>query len=201
MSPQPLLALTYEAEGPNSRRNMSSIEFINYYKEPYYKTTGGLIDEIFIRAFSIGDSYLGMNYDPEKITEELAQEQTKLMNFQNCDFHFIRNNDRDGIMSGICSVDKGQLDHNEDLLVTSYFHSDTFDEWLDIIQNRQNKRISLRIEFNQDSRDLFLGKLYMNALGDYDEENDKIYFEISRILLKLRAYETYPKPQLSHPPA
>ena len=78
--------LTYDAESNISQRNMSSLYFINYYKEPFYKETGGLITEMYIRAFNFGDSYLGMNYDPERMTEELAKEQTQLMNFQNCDF-------------------------------------------------------------------------------------------------------------------
>ena len=85
-APSKIPLLSYEMEGPNSQRNMSSIEFINYYKEPFYKETGGLITEMYIRAFNFGDSYLGMNYDPERMTEELAKEQTQLMNFQNCDF-------------------------------------------------------------------------------------------------------------------
>ena len=193
--------LSYEMEGPNSQRNMSSIEFINYYKEPYYHETGGLITEMFIRSFNFGEFYLGMNYDPKQMTEELAKEQAQLMNFQNCDFHIIRSNKNDGIMNAVCSADKGKLEHNEDLLITAYFHSDSFDKWLDIIQNRQNSRISLGIQFNQDARDLFLGKLMINFLGDHDEENYKIHFNINEISLKLRKYETYPKPQLSHPPA
>ena len=193
--------LSYEMEGPNSQRNMSSIEFINYYKEPYYQETGGLITEMFIRSFNFGESYLGMNYDPEQMTEELAKEQAALMDFHNCDFHLIRSNKNDGIMNAVCSADKGKLEYNEDLLVTAYFHSDVFDKWLDIIQNRQNSRISLRIQFNQEARDLFLGSLMMNYLGDYDEENDKIHFDINKISLNLRKYESYPKPQLSHPPA
>ena len=193
--------LSYEMEGPNSQRNMSSIEFINYYKEPYYQETGGLITEMFIRTFNFGEFYLGMNYDPEQITEELAKEQAELMNFQNCDFHIIRSNKNDGIMNAICSADKGKLEHNEDLLITAYFHSDSFDKWLDIIRNRLNSRFSLRIQFNQNARDLFLGRLMMNFLGDYDEENGKIHFPINEISLKLRKYESCPKPQLSHPPA
>ena len=193
--------LSYEMEGPNSQRNMSSIEFINYYKEPFYKETGGLITEMFIRSFNFGEFYLGMNYDPEQITEELAKEQAELMNFQNCDFHIIRSNKNDGIMNAICSADKGKLEHNEDLLITAYFHSDSFDKWLDIIRKRQNSRFSLKIQFNQNARDLFLGRLMMNFLGDYDEENGKIHFPINEISLKLRKYESYPKPQLSHPPA
>ena len=112
-----------------------------------------------------------MNYDPVRMTEELAKEQTQLMNFQNCDFHIKRSNKNDGIMNAVCSADKGTLEHNEDLLVTAYFHSDSFDKWLDIIQKRQNCRISLRIQFNQDARDLFLGSLMMNYLGDYDLAN------------------------------
>ena len=198
-SKKPLL--TYEMEGPNSQRNMSTIEFINYYKEPYYKETGGIINEMFIRAFSFGESYLGMNYDPERMTEELAKEQAALMDFQNCDFYLIRSNKNDGIMNAICSADRGKLEHNEDLLITAYLHSDTFDKWLSIIQNRQNSRISLKIQFNQDARDLFLGSLMMNYLGDYDEEDNKIHFDINKISLNLRAYESFPKPQLSHPPA
>lgn len=73
ITPSKIPLLSYEMEGPNSQRNMSSIEFINYYKEPFYKETGGLITEMYIRTFNFGDSYLGMNYDPERMTEELAK--------------------------------------------------------------------------------------------------------------------------------
>ena len=200
-NPQNLNLLTYDAEGPMSERNMSYIHFINYYKDPYYHFSGGLITEIYIRAFSNGNKYLGMNFNPEEISEELAQEQAGLMDFHNCDFHLIRDNKNSGLMTGECSVQKYKIEHNNDLLVTSRFHSDVFDSWLNTIQNRKNSRIDLKIEFNQAARDTFIGSLMMNALGDYEEESDKIYFHLSSIGLNLRAYESYPKPQLSHPTA
>ena len=59
--------------------------------------------------------------------------------------------------------------------------------------------VVFNIKFNQDSRDLFLGRLLTNDVGDYDEE--KIYFPINQISLKLLEYESYPKPALSHPTA
>ena len=82
--------LVYDMESVNSQRNMSSIEFVNYYKEPYYHEYGGLITEIYIRAFCTGEKYLGMNYDPKLTTEEEAQARAQLMDFQNCDFNLIR---------------------------------------------------------------------------------------------------------------
>ena len=191
--------LVYDMESVNSQRNMSSIEYVNYYKEPYYHECGGLITEIYIRAFCTGEKYLGMNYDSKLTTEEEAQAQAQLMDFQNCDFHLIRSNHYEGHQGASCSADEDSLEHNEDLYVHSYLHSDTFDKWLSIIQNRKEHRISFNIKFNQDSRDLFLGRLLMNAIGDYDEE--KIYFPINQISLKLLEYESYPKPALSHPTA
>ena len=191
--------LVYDMESVNSQRNMSSIEYVNYYKEPYYHECGGLITEIYIRAFCTGEKYLGMNYDSKLTTEEEAQAQAQLMDFQNCDFHLIRSNHYEGHQGASCSADEDSLEHNEDLYVHSYLNSDTFDKWLSIIQNRKKLRISFNIKFNQDARDLFLGRLLMNALGDYDEE--KIYFPINQISLKLLEYESYPKPALSHPTA
>ena len=191
--------LVYDMESVNSQRNMSSIEFVNYYKEPYYHECGGLITEIYIRAFCTGEKYLGMNYDSKLTTEEEAQAQAQLMDFQNCDFHLIRSNHYEGHQGASCSADEDSLEHNEDLYVHSYLHSDTFDKWLSIIQNRKKLRISFNIKFNQDSRDLFLGRLLMNSIGDYDEE--KIYFPINQISLKLLEYESSPKPALSHPTA
>ena len=191
--------LVYDMEGPNSQRNMSSIEYINYYKEPYYHECGGLITEIYIRAFCNGEKYLGMNYDPKVSSEEDAQAEAQLMDFQNCDFHLIRSNYYEGIQGASCSADEGNFKHNEDLYIHSYLHSDAFDKWLSIIQNRKEHRISFNIKFNQESRDLFLGKLFMNVIGDYEEE--KIYFPINQISLELLEYESYPQPQLSHPTA
>ena len=191
--------LVYDMESVNSQRNMSSIEYVNYYKEPYYHECGGLITEIYIRAFCTGEKYLGMNYDSKLTTEEEAQAQSQLMDFQNCDFHLIRSNHYEGHQGASCSADEDSLEHNEDLYVHSYLHSDTFDKWLSIIQNRKEHRISFNLKFNQDSRDLFLGRLLMNAVGDYDEE--KIYFPINQISLKLLEYEFYPKPALSRPRA
>ena len=191
--------LVYDMESVNSQRNMSSIEYVNYYKEPYYHECGGLITEIYIRAFCNGEKYLGMNYDSKLNTEEEAQAQAQLMDFQNCDFHLIRSNHYEGHQGASCSADEDSLEHNEDLYVHSYLHSDTFDKWLSIIQNRKEHRISFNIKFNQDSRDLFLGALSMNLIGDYEEE--KIYFPINQISLKLLEYEFYPKPALSRPTA
>ena len=191
--------LVYDKESVNSQRNMSSIEYVNYYKEPYYHECGGLITEIYIKAFCNGEKYLGMNYDSKLTTEEEAQAQAQLMDFQNCDFHLIRSNHYEDKSERINPHYVLSYLHRQNKMHPDALHSDTFDKWLSIIQNRKEHRISFNIKFNQDSRDLFLGRLLMNAIGDYDEE--KIYFPINQISLKLLEYESYPKPALSHPTA
>ena len=191
--------LFYDMEGVNSERNLSSINFVNYYKEPTYLVSGGLISEMFISTFSFGEKYLGMNYDPEIESEELAQEKAGLMDFHSCLFHIKRSYKHNDLLNGICSINEGYIEHEDDLLVTNYLQSDEFDSWLSIIQNNQNFKTNFNIKFNQDARDLFIGTKIMNSLGDC--EHEKAHFNLRQISISLIADESSSEFQLSHPTA
>lgn len=191
--------LFYDMESVNSERNLSSLNFVNYYKEPTYIVSGGLISEMFISTCSFGEKYLGMNYDPERESEELAQEKAGLMDFHSCLFHIKRSYKHNGILNGICSINEGYIEHEDDLLVTNYLQSDKFDNWLSIIQNNQNFKTNFNIKFNQDARDLFIGTKIMNSLGDC--EHEKAHFNLRQISISLIVDESSSEFQLSHPTA
>jgi len=196
--------LTYDAESNISQRNMSSLYFINYYKEPYYHEVAGLVTDMYIPTFLHPKyCYLGMNYDEKEWSEEYAQEQASKMYFSQCEFHFRRKNNLNTCVA-YCTADSGQYRHNDDLGVFSGLHSDTFDAWVKAIKTCREKsfRFGFKIEFNQHARDVFLGQLLMNYRGERMYEDDEyLDFNLSNLEIQFSYYENYSEFQLSPPAA
>ena len=94
-------------------------------------------------------------------------------------------------------------EHNDDLVVFSGLHSDTFDAWVKAIKTSREKsfRFGFKIEFNQHARDVFLGQLLMNYRGErMNEDYEYLDFNLSNIEIQFSYYENYSKFQL-YPPA
>lgn len=193
--------LTYDQESNISQRNMSSLYFINYYKEPYYHEVGGIITDMYIPTFLHPNHYyLGMNYNEEEWSEEYAQDQASKMFFSQCEFHFKRKNNLHSSYA-FCTADKGKYEHNNDLGVFSGLHCDTFDAWINAIKwTRENStRFGFKIEFNQHARDVFLGGLLMKYFGDWDEDDEYLTFDLNNLEIQFSTYENFSNFQLSSP--
>ena len=192
--------LFYDYDSNISENNMSSLYFINYYKEPYYHERAGLITEMVIPTFAHpSQCFLGWNYDERQNDEEDARYLANKMSFSKCDFNFVRTN-KGSMNNGYCTANRGEYKHNDDLCVLSHINCDTFDAWIKIIQHARenNLRYGFKIEFNQYARDVFLGQLIMNHMGDLAED-EYLDFNLNNIEIQLSTYENYSKFQLSPP--
>lgn len=196
--------LSYDYDSNISQRNMSSLSFLNYYKEPYYHEVAGIITDMYIPTFiHPNHCFVGYNYDEEEYSEEDAKYFANKMFFSQCEFHFRRKNDLDTCM-GSCTADLGNNEHNDDLVVFSGLHSDTFDAWVKAIKACREKsfRFGFKIEFNQHARDVFLGQLLMNYRGErMNEDYEYLDFNLSNIEIQFSYYENYAEFQLSPPAA
>ncbi len=192
----PLLFQDYDSI--NSLRNMSSLYFINYYKEPYYHKQAGIITQMCIPTFVHPEQcFVGWDYDEKENSEEDAKYLANKMHFSQCDFNFVRSN-KSSLNVGYCTANKGEYKHKDDLHVLSYLSCDTFDAWIKAIHSsRKNSyRFGFKIEFNQYARDIFLGQLIMNHMGDLDEK-EYLDFNIKNIEIQFSTYENYSGFQLS----
>ena len=196
----PLLFDDYDSN--ISEINMSSLYFINYYKEPYYHERAGIITEMCIPTFAHSKQcFVGWNYDEQENSEEDAEYLANKMSFSQCDFNFVRSDE--GILSvGYCTANRGEFRHKDDLSVLSYVNCDTFDAWIKGIQSsRKNSfRFGFKIEFNQHARDVFLGQLIMNHRRELYED-EYLDFNLNNIQIQFSKYENLSGFQLSHPPA
>ena len=178
--------------------NMSSLYFINYYKEPYYHERAGIITEMCIPTFAHAEQcFVGWNYDEQENSEEDAEYLANKMSFSQCDFNFVRSN-KSSLNVGYCTANKGEYKHKDDLHVLSYLSCDTFDAWIKAIySSRKNSfRFGFKIEFNQYARDVFLGQLIMNHKGDLDDK-EYLDFNINNIEIQFSTYENFFGFQLS----